>query len=271
MIRLGAHMLLSEGFGKVPEAAHKIRCDTIQIFSKNPRGWDSKELDKTDVEEFKAGLKKFDIRPLAVHSNYLLNLASLNIEVYEKSLFSLADEIKRAKMLGAEFLVTHIRGFEKDKITDGINTAFSDIENPPKLLLEPVPKLGYDTFRFLGEVMKGSSFSKNLGICFDTCHIYTAGYDFTEKEGMNALIKEIEKFIGFKNVCLIHLNDSKTKCGSKIDRHEHIGKGHIGLKGFSAMLNNKLFSKVPMVIETPKKEPGDDKKNLKTLRDLVIL
>lgn len=269
MIRLGAHMLLSEGFSKVPEAAHKIRCDTIQIFSKNPRGWDSKELDKTDVEEFKKGLKKFDICPLAVHSNYLLNLASLNIKVYEKSLSSLTDELKRAKTLGAEFLVTHIRGFEKDKIVEGINRAFAEIENPPKLLLEPVPKLGLDTFRLLGEIIKSSSFSKNLGLCFDTCHIYTAGYDFTEKEGMNALIKEIEKFIGFENMCLIHLNDSKTKCGSKIDRHEHIDKGHIGLKGFSAFINNKLFSGVPMIIETPKKEPGDDKKNLKTLRDLI--
>jgi len=269
MIRLGAHMLLNEGLGKVPDAAHKLGCDTIQIFSKNPRGWDSKELDNVDITEFKAGLKKFDIHPLVVHSNYLLNLSSLNIEVYEKSLFSLTDELKRAKTLGAEFLVTHIRGFEKDKITEGINIAFGKTENPPKLLLEPVPKLGPDTFKFLGEVMKSSSFSKNLGLCFDTCHIYTAGYDFTEKEGMDRMIKEIEKFIGFEKLRLMHLNDSKTKCGSMIDRHEHIGKGHIGLKGFSALLNNKLFAKIPMIIETPKKEPGDDKMNLKALKSLI--
>lgn len=269
MIRLGAHMLLNEGFAKVPENARETGCETIQIFSKNPRGWDSKELDDVDITEFKAGLRKLDIRPLVVHSNYLLNLSSLNIEVYEKSLFSLVDELKRAKTLGAEFLVTHIRGFEKDKITEGINSAFGKIENPPKLLLEPVPKLGFETFKFLGEIIKSSSFSKNLGLCFDTCHIYTAGYDFTEKEGMDKMIKEIEKFIGFDKICLMHLNDSKTKCGSKIDRHEHIGKGHIGLKAFSALINNKLFAKIPMIIETPKKEPGDDKKNLKILRDLV--
>ncbi|MFH1453932.1 MAG: deoxyribonuclease IV [Armatimonadota bacterium] len=262
-------MLINKGFSSVPDAAQKLGCNTIQIFSKNPRGWDSKELKKDDVDLFKSKMEKFNIAPLIIHTSYLLSLSSSNKDVFVKSSYSLIDEMERAKILGAEFLVTHIRGDGKVQIIEGIDWALGKVADPPILLLEGVPSLGRDIFKLLGEIIKGSKYKRHLGICFDTCHIYTAGFDLSKKSGIDEVKKQIKKHVGLNRLYVMHLNDSKSPLGSKIDRHEHIGKGHIGLKGFSYLLNDSYFSKVPMIIETPKKTPQDDKKNLKVLRSLI--
>ena len=278
-MRLGVHVSIAGKLYEAVERAEALGCETMQIFSRNPRGWKISPLAKSDIDEFKKRRKEAGISPLFVHIPYLINLASPEKELLHKSLEAYIEDIRRADSLGAEFFVTHL-GSHKGKGEEfGIET-FSHALNTvlartaPKLiiLLENTSGagnwLGGDVGH-LGSIIARIEKKSKVGMCFDTCHAYAAGYDISKKEGFDETIKRLDKEIGLDRLFLIHLNDSKGKLGSHLDRHEHIGEVEIGLKGFKMILNHLGLKDTPLILETPKKDSERDSKNLNVVRKII--
>jgi deoxyribonuclease-4 len=251
----------------------------MQIFSRNPRGWIVKPLDKKDIIEFKKLREQWDIGPVFVHTNYLINLASVRPDLYEKSIEQFVIDLERTETLGAEYLVTHLgsaSGTEPawmvDRVSDALNMAMK--LHPPKamILLENTAgekgDIGY-TLEQVREVISGLRDASPVGICYDTCHGFAAGYDIRSKKQVDALAKKIDATVGLERLKGMHLNDCLRDFGSHVDRHWHIGEGKIGLAGFKALLNHAAFRNVPKIMETPKETEEDDPKNMKTVRSLI--
>lgn len=261
------------------ERAKKIDCNTAQIFSRNPRGWQLKELLSDEVKRLKDDLERFDIHPLIVHIPYLPNLASPKIGLYLKSVNALEEDLKRSELLGAPYLVTHIGSFGEssreeglERVIEGINTAFNRVKNEVILLLENTAGAGKELgsrFEEIAEIIENIREKERIGICLDTCHSFVSGYDFRTRKAVSQTLKLFDNLIGLKKLKIIHANDSKSPLGSHIDRHWHIGEGYIGEEGFKALLHHPAVRNLPIIIETPFKEPGDDIKNLNTLRKLA--
>ncbi|MCK4648856.1 deoxyribonuclease IV [bacterium] len=296
-MRFGAHISIAGKIYQVAERAKKIGCDTAQIFSRNPRGWQLKELVPDEVKKLKDDLERLDIHPLIVHMPYLPNLASPETGLYLKSVNALEEDLKRSEVLGAPYLVTHIGSFGDssreeglERVIEGINTAFSKVRNDVMLLLENTVGAGRELgsrFEELTRIIKSIKEKERIGVCFDTCHGFASGYDFRTKKVVSQTLKLFDNSIGLKKLKVIHANDSKNPLGSHIDRHWHIGKGYIGEEGFRALLHHPAIRKppissenlvsslrseindLPVIIETPFKEQGDDIKNLSTLRKLA--
>ena len=278
-MHLGVHVSIAGRIYKSVERAEALGCKTMQIFSRNPRAWKVSPLAKSDINEFKKRRKKADISPLFIHIPYLINLASPEKELLHKSLEAYIEDIRRADSLGAEFFVTHLGSHKGKGVEFGIET-FSRALNTviaktaPKLiiLLENTSGAGNwlgGDIRHLGSIMTRIEKRSKIGVCFDTCHAYAAGYDISAKEGLNETIKELDKEIGLDRLFLIHLNDSKGKLGSHLDRHENIGKGEIGLKGFKIILNHPELKNIPLILETPKKDSKWDPTNLNVVRKII--
>ncbi|MEO0082841.1 MAG: deoxyribonuclease IV [candidate division WOR-3 bacterium] len=278
-MRFGFHISIGGGFKKVVEKAVKKQCQTIQLFSRNPRGWEFGQLDKDDVLAFQSAVKDNDISPVFVHMPYLPNLASSNKDLFKKSLQSLITELQRTEMLGAQFLVMHVgsrlNAAEEvaiKNVSNGINQAFSKIDNAVILLLENTAGMGTEigyNFSQIQEIIDQIEEKDRVGIVIDTAHIFEAGYPIHTKEGLNKTLKECDELIGLKRLHLLHLNDSKTDLGSRIDRHWHIGEGKIGLDGFKNIINHPLLKHLPGIMETPRKDDKDDLKNMKVIKSLV--
>lgn len=278
-MRFGFHISIGGGFKKVVEKAIKKQCQTIQLFSRNPRGWEFGQLDKNDVLAFQSAVKDNDISPVFVHMPYLPNLASPNKDLFKKSLQSLIIELQRTEMLGAQFLVMHVgsrlNASEENAIknvSNGINQAFSKIDNSVILLLENTAGMGSEigyNFIQIKEIIDRVAEKDRVGIVIDTAHIFEAGYPIHTKEGLNKMLKECDELIGLKRLHLLHLNDSKTDLGSRIDRHWHIGEGKIGLDGFKNIVNHPLLKHLPGIMETPRKDDKEDLKNMKVIKSLV--
>jgi len=255
-----------------------LGCDTFQIFSRSPRSWQTKELKKAEAEEFKKRRKEAKITPVVVHIPYLINLASPVNSLYQKSISAYIEDIRRAEMLSAEYFVTHI-GNHKGKgeeygisrIVSALNQIISQTKPHLKILLENTAGAGTvlgSNFAQIAAIIKGVKEAKYFGLCLDTAHAYAAGYNIATEKGLDETLKEINKLIGLNQLFLIHANDSKTVLGSRIDRHEDIGKGEIGRKGFVFIVNHPALRELPFILETPKKRPGEDVENLKTIRSL---
>jgi deoxyribonuclease-4 len=278
-MRLGFHVSISGGFALAVQRAFEIGCTTMQIFSRNPRGWTVKPLDAGDIDEFKRLREKWDIRPVYVHTNYLINLASPRPDLFEKSIEQFIIDLERTEKLGAEYLVTHLgsaSGRDAEWMIERVAAALNMVRklHTPQamILLENTAgeagDIGY-TLAQVREVIARLADAVNIGICYDTCHGFAAGYDIRTRNSVEALAREIDATVGLARLKGIHLNDCLRDFNSRVDRHWHIGEGKIGESGFRTFLRHPIFRHIPMIMETPKETEEDDPRNLRKVRSLV--
>ncbi|MBN1871939.1 MAG: deoxyribonuclease IV [Candidatus Omnitrophica bacterium] len=275
-MRLGYHVSIA---GKIYEAidrAVELDCGCMQIFSRNPRGWKVAALSRTDAEEFQRRRREAYIYPVLVHIPYIINLATPEDRLYKISIASYIEDIKRADMLGAEYFVTHLgshrgRGerYGLKRFTSALNTVIGEVRPKTTILLESTAgagaSLGYK-FEHMAAIIKGVKNKDKIGVCLDTQHIYAAGYDIVKN--LNGTISAFDDIIGLDRLKAMHLNDSKSGLGSRVDRHEHIGKGNIGLKAFKKILNHPKLRHLPFIMETPMETRRDDINNMESAKSL---
>lgn len=282
-MKIGCHISIAGGVDNSVKRAEELGCSTMQIFSKNASTWREKILKKDEVESFRGNLKNSNINPVFIHTSYLINLASPSDELYFKSINAFIEEMKRADLLLPDpYLIihpgAHTEAGEKygiQRIVRALNIILeksADLNLTTMILLEDTAgsgtHLGY-TFRQLKRMVEGAKDRKRIGMCFDTCHAFAAGYDLSHQEGVEQTLEEIDKYLGLERLKVIHFNDSKFPLGSRKDRHMHIGKGYIGLEGFRVLVNHKYLKDLPFILETPKHDEKDDLKNINLVRSLV--
>ena len=277
-MRFGFHISIANGIATVIEKARKARCETIQLFSRNPRGWNYKSLPPEEIESFKAKLHKSDISPCFLHLPYLPNLASADKNLYAKSVESLCEDLRRAGSLTIPFLVVHVgkrlalsEGRAMARVAAAVNRSLKKVSNKVMILLENTAGQGTDlgaNFTELKEILSRIDDRSRVGICLDVAHAFQAGYDVSTRKGLDATLAEFDKLIGLQHLHLLHLNDSKTSLGSRVDRHWHIGKGHIGLEGFRNIVNHPLLVHLAGIMETPRTDEKDDRRNMRVVRRL---
>ncbi len=276
---LGVHISISGKIYESIDRAQALGCTAMQIFSRNPRQWRQLTLTKEDVREFRRRLRESDIKIVAVHIPYLINLATSYDILYQKSIEAYIEDMKETAFLGAKYLVTHMGSFKNSTMEEGLERFIKAVDIvlketrglPVKLLLENTAGSGSwlgATFEHHKKVFESVRDSFRLGICLDTAHVFAAGYDISKPKAFDAVLKEIDAKLGKKALRLIHLNDSMTTLASYSDRHEHIGKGFIGLKGIKHIVNHPRLSQIPCILETPKNSPKDDLMNLNRIRSL---
>ncbi len=278
---LGAHMSISGGLSKAIDRGSAAGCGVIQIFTQNSNQWRGKEVSDSEVALFREKRAAAGIYDIVSHDIYLINLAAAPGEVRDKSLAGFLEEMERCARLGIDKIVMH----PGSHVGEGEETGISRIveafdylletgkDYTGKILLETTAgqgtNIGY-RFEQLGEIRTRSAHPDRFGYCFDTCHTFAAGYDFTSAEGYQKVFAEFDRILGLENLLAFHFNDSKKGLGSRVDRHEHIGQGVLGLSGFRLLMNDERFVRVPKILETPKGDNEEmDAINLKTLRDLV--
>ncbi|MEM2759607.1 MAG: deoxyribonuclease IV [Nitrososphaerales archaeon] len=281
-MKLGVHVSISGSINKAVDNAIALRCTAFQIFTRNPRGWASKNLDPADVESFKRKLSasKIDKHAICAHMPYLPNLSTPKKELYRKSLNTLANELKRCGTLGLPYLVIHLgshlgAGTEvgRKNLVSACNTATERVKNDVTVLLENMAGTKNSVgsrFEELKQILEQLQLRKRFGVCLDTCHAFAAGYDLRSKDTVEDVIAAFDKIIGMKELRIVHLNDSKGDLNCGRDRHEHIGMGYIGEKGFRAFLANDEIRKRPLILETPVDGRRDDSGNLRKVRELVV-
>ena len=278
-MRFGFHISISGGFSKVVEKAKIRSCETIQLFSRNPRGWKYEPLNNNDVETFRTSIQSSGLFPLFLHLPYLPNVASKDSKFYSRSIDSIVIELERAERLGVPYLIIHVghrmQNSEDEAIeavAQAINQAFDRARNPIILLLENTAgqgtEIGY-RFEQIKKIMDGVQEVEKVGVCLDTAHSFEAGYDLSKKDEIERTIESFDETVGLKRLHLFHLNDSKTPLGSRKDRHWHIGEGYIGLEGFQYLVNHPLLKHLPAIMETPRKDTVEDLKNMKVIRSLI--
>ncbi len=284
---LGAHQSIAGGYYKAVEIAAECGCQCVQIFTKNNNQWRAKALTDDDAEKFQATLKRLNISHPLSHDSYLINLAAPDEELWRKSIEAFAIELLRAEKLDIPYVVTHPGAFTTSSEAAGLKRIVEALDEVHakvgKLkvctLLENTAGQGSTLgwrFEQLATVIGGVKDPDRLAVCIDTCHLLAAGYPLSTPADYDATMQELDKIIGLKLIKAFHLNDSKKELGSRVDRHEHIGRGKIGLEGFRLLLNDERLVKIPMYLETPKEnEAGEpdgiemDRMNLATLRELV--
>ena len=278
-MRLGFHVSISGGFALSVQRAYELGCTTMQIFSRNPRGWIVKPLDTADIAEFKKLREKWDVGPVFVHTNYLINLASSKPDLYEKSIEQFVIDLERTEALGAEYLVTHLGSASEqtptwmiDRVASALNMAMKLHAPKAVILLENTAgergDIGYELEQ-VRDVISRLDDPSHIGMCYDTCHGFAAGYDIRSKKGVDALARMIDETVGLKRLKGMHLNDCLRDFNSRVDRHWHIGEGKIGSDGFQALLHHPAFRDVPKIMETPKETEEDDPRNMKTVKSLM--
>lgn len=288
-MRIGAHMSVAGGVSKAVERAVVHGCEALQIFSKNASQWRGKPLDPAEVGAFRRRIDETGIAPVVAHASYLINLATTFPLLREQSIAALVDELDRADALGLLGVVIHpgtcTAGSEADAlrlIADAIRAAFkARPRRKTMVLLEHTAGQGRTVghrFEHLASILERLDGSSRVGVCLDTCHLVASGYDIVSDAGYRDTFAALDRIVGIERVKVFHGNDSKKPCGSRVDRHEHIGEGCLGLEPFRRLLNDPRFAGLPMLIETEKaarsERPGAivadpfDLKNLSTLRRL---
>jgi deoxyribonuclease IV len=278
---IGSHMSIAGGLYRALERGQEVNCRTIQIFLKNSNQWNAKPLTEQDRELFLENQNRFQIHPVVAHDSYLINLASPDEALYQKSIAAFIEEIKRADFLGVPYLVLHPGAHVGSGINAGISRvaaalsqALDSVESPVMILLENTAGQGSNLghrFEELAGIMKQIKDHKRIGVCLDTAHAFAAGYDIRTKESYEATMGAFDRLIGIENIRVFHVNDSKKELGSRVDRHTHIGEGCIGLETFRLLINDPRFLKIPKILETPKGTgTQEDVQNLATLRSLRI-
>jgi deoxyribonuclease IV len=278
---IGAHMSIAGGLFNAFAEGERKGCDTIQIFVKSSNQWQAKPISDEDLEKYRSEQKRTGIGPVVAHDSYLINLGSPNPELLEKSRQAFLVELQRCEKLAIPYLVTHPGSYLDSPEQSGIDRIAQSLtwlfEQTPdykvKVALETTAgqgtNLGY-TFEQLAEMIEKSGLPQRCVVCLDTCHAYAAGYDIANRDGYEQTWKAFERIIGLDKLAAIHLNDSKKGLGSRVDRHEQIGKGALGLDVFGFIMQDKRFKDIPKLLETPKGDNDEmDEINLKLLRSLV--
>jgi deoxyribonuclease-4 len=280
--RIGIHTSTAGGVESSAERAYRLGCNTFQIFSSSPRQWKPYNLGSAQCDEMSRLRERYDLKPLVIHANYLVNVAGGNAEFHAKSIVAFRGELERALALCAEFLVLHPGSFRGSGREEGLSRAALAIEQAVDGL-----DLTAGNLRILIENTAGSEFSLGgnfeqvaellyllnrvvpSGACIDTCHTHVSGYDIVSEKGFTDTIGQLDRSVGLKNVYVWHCNDAKAGRGSKLDRHQHIGKGSIGLPAFRRLLNDPRLASAAFIAETPIDEPLDDLANVDALKKLV--
>ena len=278
---LGAHMSIAGGIFNAPERGIKASCNVIQLFTQNANQWKGKAVSDEDATLFKVKLAASGISDVVSHDIYLINLASAPGEVRDKSLIAFREELERCARLGINKIVMHPGSHNGDgeevglkRVCEAFDQLFAQVPQfTGKVLLENTAGQGTNLghrFEHLKTIIEGSSFRERFGVCFDTCHGFAAGYPIAEREGFLRTFEEFDQVVGLSALGAFHLNDSKKGLGCRVDRHEHIGAGALGLEAFRLIMNEPRFALVPKFIETPKGDEDDmDRVNLTLLRSLV--
>ena len=276
---LGAHVSITGGFDKAVTRGENIGCNSIQIFTKSQRQWSAKKIDESQVELFKEALSKSRIKAIVVHTAYLINLASPKKDILEKSKKAFVEEMDRAETLNIPYLIfhpgAHLDSGEKrgiESIAEGLNISLSARRGYKVMpLLETTAgqgtNLGYK-FEQLVAIRDLLEEKERVGVCLDTSHIFAAGYDIRTKNAYEKTMETFDEIVGLSLLKALHINDSKTDLGKHVDRHEHIGKGKIGLEAFRLLVNDERLKSIVGCLETPGSEE-DFKNNLQTLRTLL--
>ncbi|NLB00354.1 MAG: deoxyribonuclease IV [Methanomicrobiales archaeon] len=280
MVLVGCHVSIAGSIDLAVGRALDAGCDTFQIFSRNPRGWKAKDLDPDVAGAFRAALSESGIGPVVDHMPYLPNPASPDDAIYEKSIATLVMELQRCELLGIPYLVTHLghhRGAGlaagQERVIAAVNQALEDAgDTGVTLLFENTAgeknSVG-STFSDIARIMEGIDAGERIGICFDTCHAFAAGYDLRTAEGVATVFGELDDRLGLQHLRVIHLNDCKGDLGSGLDRHEHIGLGSIGEDGFRHILRHPVIRRLPLICETPVDERRGDAGNIAKVRELA--
>jgi deoxyribonuclease-4 len=283
MAILGAHMSMAGGYYKAVEAAAECGCDCVQLFTKNNNQWRAKPITDDDVERFRAALSEHKIKHPISHDSYLINMASPDKELWKKSVDALVVELQRAEQLGIPYVVAHPGAYTTSSEARGLKAivrALNEVHRQTRdlqaqCLLETTAGQGSNLgwkFEHLATVLDGVKDPDRLGICFDTCHVFAAGYAMGTEKEYKATMRALNSTVGVRQIKAFHLNDSKAKFAARVDRHAGIGEGEMGLAPFRFLLNDRRFRRTPMYLETPKgQRDGEelDVVNLLSLRDLI--
>ncbi len=273
-MKVGAHVSIAGGIYRAPTRAHRAGCECFQIFSRSPRGGKAPELTPPLVERFLKECSQLSLENYYIHVPYYTNLASEDKAIRSASVAVIAEDLRRAEIIGAKCVVLH-PGSARDqgkkegiiKVVEGIREIFSKVNSSPILLIENTAGQGAiigDNFEELAEIIYRVGYP-NLGVCLDTAHLLASGYDIRTHEALHLVIDAFDKTVGIERLNLLHANDSKVGLGERRDRHEHIGKGKIGLEGFKALVSHPLLAGVDVVVET---KPGKGGWELNDLSDL---
>lgn len=280
---LGAHMSIAGGLHLAVERILRVGGESLQIFAKNQRQWRAADLDDESAARFRSAVANADRLVVAVHDTYLVNLASPDETIQRKSVEAFADELQRTSRLGIPYLVAHPGAYVEGTLEDGLDRFVRNLDlaihisqtADVRILIENTAGQGTQIgcrFDEIAHILGASCHGHRLGVCFDTCHGFGAGYDIRTKKVYRSTFADFHRIIGLQRLEFFHLNDSKRELGSRVDRHEHIGRGGIGLEGFRLLLNDPRFRDHPMVLETPKgKDLAEDIENLRVLRGLLRL
>jgi deoxyribonuclease-4 len=280
-MRLGVHVPIAGGLLESIERAKRLSCTTMQIFSRSPRGGQAPALSTATVARFTTQRRRAGIEPLAIHGPYIINLASPEPRMWRQSLRLYQEEYARAASLAADYLVTHVgshRGAGEDRgmqrVAEAVSRTLDALKTSVMILLENTAGagqgLGY-RFEQLAKIRTAVPLNDRVGICLDTAHLFAAGYPIHTADGLEEAVAAFDRTVGLDHLKLVHLNDSKTPFDSRVDRHWHIGEGHIGLDAMRRIVNHPRLRQVPFILETPKSSEQEDRKNLATVRRLVTV
>jgi deoxyribonuclease-4 len=280
--RIGVHLSTAGGVFRAAERAHEIGANTFQIFSSSPRMWRPAKIATDHCAKMRELRTRYETSPLVIHASYLINVAAQSDDVWKNSVAALRGEVTRALELGAEYLVLHPgswRGITREaglqRAAEAIERALDGVawqECDFRVLIENTAGAEFSlgsNFEQVGELVEHLRGVAPMGACLDTCHCHVSGYDIVTSGGFEETVAQIERLIGLDTVRVWHMNDAKAPRGSKLDRHEHIGEGTIGVAAFRRILNDPRFRHCAFIAETPVDEPGDDARNVNVLKSLV--
>jgi deoxyribonuclease-4 len=280
--RIGVHLGTAGGASNAVERAREIGANTFQIFSSSPRMWRAPKVDPKQAERMRELRARLDVGPLVIHTSYLVNVCSQSDDVRQKSIAAFRGEIERALDFGAEYLVLHPGSWKGLTRDEGLRLAADSIERAIEglawqgtgfhILIENTAGAEFSlggSFEQVAELVARLKAHAPVGVCLDTCHTHVAGYDMVTAEGYEETMRQAKATVGFDDVRVWHCNDAKAALGSKLDRHEHIGQGTMGVEPFRRLLNDKRFAHCAFIAETPVDEPGDEERNVRVLKSLV--
>src|SRR6266571_6132826 len=280
--RIGIHTSIAGGVENAAERAYRLGCNTFQIFSTSPRQWQPYELSRNQCAQMSRLREKYDLKPLAIHVNYLINLASTTALFLEKSIEAFRGEVERALGLCADYLVLHpgsFRGTSREqglaRVAASITLATQELDlvkGKLTVLIENTAGAEYSlggTFEQVAELLDRLRGIVPVAACIDTCHVHVAGYDIVSEAGMQETLAKLASTVGVKNVAVWHCNDAKAARGARLDRHQHIGEGNIGAAPFERLLNDARLAHAAFIAETPIDAPGDDLRNVQALKKMV--
>jgi len=290
MPRIGAHLSIAGGLPRAVDRAEASGCQALQIFTKSAGQWRARPLPRAEIRAFRRRIRETGIRPVVAHNSYLINVAASDRVLRRRSIEALLEEVDRAEALGLHGLVMHPGSYTSGTEARGLRLiadALAEVfdrrpDGRTRLLLEHTAGQGTNLghrFEHLAEIIDNVAASPRVGVCLDTCHLLAAGYDICSEAGYADTFRQFGRTVGFSRLQAFHVNDSKKPRGSRVDRHEHIGRGCLGLEPFRRIVNDRRFARLPMLLETPKLETPASRRasdvdpldaiNLATLRSLV--